>query len=47
MTVGGGTPKQGLLEVASPVVNLSRDLPQHKGLREEEGPRAQTATSRQ
>ena len=37
MRVGCGVLEQGLLEAAGPIVYLSGDLPQHKGMREEEG----------
>ena len=45
VTVEGVAPEQGLLKATGPVVDLFGDLPQHEGLREEEGPQAQTATS--
>ena len=38
VTVVCRAPKQGLLEVVCHVVDLSGDLPQQEGLREEKGP---------
>ena len=46
-TVAGesGVLEQGLLEATGPMVELSGDLPQQKGLQEENGLQAQTAIS--